>query len=658
MLSEKFNHLRHNPIYSLTLLAGSFLGGEKSCEAGSDTDLNQGNASIASSAEDAVSVSVLSELHKEKYYFLSEQLKQKEQSILLAIEQLLPPEYKEQFNRLEKRIILQSRSISLENYFENWLDYYRGHPRLEKQIQEKYAIFLKDVKSISSKLGHIPSKVELDLFEKALIKAENSARRGFQKNTKNISPESAFSLAERLERTTAVNQRRAAIEGLLDDSAKPEFSKEWGLLVDEFNKPFGWQRWDRDSLPETIFNKVMHKIDAFLLEYEKKLSISAYETDDQIIERYLVEIATYDELKKSMFESSDLGFTREFILDDGTNVRESYSTDGITFTVVKNMPDNTVVKEIFEEGLTVLREEYSPESNRELQTFFDNEGVPAVCREWGFDADNKVLLLRESNFKWDGSLNWVSDAESRNFKRFGVDGKAVFVEGYTEDFSSVAVRGMYDRQGQGFSVYSVERRRDPSMTVEGYINFLAEKLDNDDRLELFFREMLEYTPDNGEYWQSPKETVLREKNGKMLGDCEDYAFLAQAILRKQGINAHVINIPRHAECFWLSKNEDGTYNGHSIGTALYDRNGILYGEKPSSEKAGGYATKKEAVNSLMLKYKDQDFMIQYGRLYTIENDYARFLNYTTRRHYSGSLSILAPSVQNKSALSKIAAVEH
>ena len=65
-----------------------------------------------------------------------------------------------------------------------------------------------------------------------------------------------------------------------------------------------------------------------------------------------------------------------------------------------------------------------------------------------------------------------------------------------------------------------------------------------------------------EYWKTPKETV-RDKGG----DCEDFAILAQYVLKKLGYNAYVVVIKysdtefMHAIC--VLKHKDGTFSYYS-----------------------------------------------------------------------------------------------
>jgi len=90
------------------------------------------------------------------------------------------------------------------------------------------------------------------------------------------------------------------------------------------------------------------------------------------------------------------------------------------------------------------------------------------------------------------------------------------------------------------------------------------------------------------------------ENGKMLGDCDDWAFLAREILKRQGKQAFVVGLPKHAECFWIEKRIDGRFDAYSMGTSGLDYNGFR--DPNSSEAKKGYATIQEAFSSLLKKY--------------------------------------------------------
>ena len=60
---------------------------------------------------------------------------------------------------------------------------------------------------------------------------------------------------------------------------------------------------------------------------------------------------------------------------------------------------------------------------------------------------------------------------------------------------------------------------------------------------------MQYTsdPEENDIWQPALATIIRyEGDIEMHGDCDDYAFLAREILRRQGHeSAQVVRIPNH-----------------------------------------------------------------------------------------------------------------
>jgi len=73
-----------------------------------------------------------------------------------------------------------------------------------------------------------------------------------------------------------------------------------------------------------------------------------------------------------------------------------------------------------------------------------------------------------------------------------------------------------------------------------------------------------------EYWQSPKETLVLKT-----GDCEDFAFLAQALLNEIGISSSVISIQHmkegkqkgHAICVFPKERPRGYFSGQQLHTS-------------------------------------------------------------------------------------------
>ena len=72
-----------------------------------------------------------------------------------------------------------------------------------------------------------------------------------------------------------------------------------------------------------------------------------------------------------------------------------------------------------------------------------------------------------------------------------------------------------------------------------------------------------------DHWQSPEEFLARK-----VGDCEDYALLARALLRRRGITAHVLSLfgqegYAHTVCVFLDA--QGRYNVIDVDRARFPR---------------------------------------------------------------------------------------
>lgn len=183
---------------------------------------------------------------------------------------------------------------------------------------------------------------------------------------------------------------------------------------------------------------------------------------------------------------------------------------------------------------------------------------------------------------------------------------------HQETYPNICVKTFYE-----------EQQRNPTLTTDEYLDLLAQELNTPEKLHHYIQRSLKYTHDSpdpsnpflkgtsdnyGNYYQSPVETILRveqspEGKHKMLGDCEDVAFLAQEVLRRQGKAAHVVVSPNHAFCAWMEERSDGRFNAYSIDNHVLDRNGNVYGSPiydPAREQ--GYDSLSESFNAIMKKY--------------------------------------------------------
>ena len=191
-----------------------------------------------------------------------------------------------------------------------------------------------------------------------------------------------------------------------------------------------------------------------------------------------------------------------------------------------------------------------------------------------------------------------------------------------------AVALLTDENGKFLHNYLREKKENPKLTHAAYIKRLATVLETPENLAMYLRYYVRYAYDSptrdwkaegtaashGEYWQSAPETLERMDNGWLLGDCEDQAELAQAILKEMGIEAMLVLMPYHATCSWIEKNMNGRYDGYDIGNYGLEKNGVGYGVQdgiilgtrylPTTRKefAHGFATPSEAFTSVMQKF--------------------------------------------------------
>lgn len=206
---------------------------------------------------------------------------------------------------------------------------------------------------------------------------------------------------------------------------------------------------------------------------------------------------------------------------------------------------------------------------------------------------------------------------------------------------------MTDATGKRWGLYPEELEENPALTAEEYLDALGNVLRSPEELALFFRYFFAYTYDspnpedplekgtkerNGEYWQTPWQTVRRVKEGKMLGDCDDLALLARAILQRHGTKTFVITIPDHMLCTWIEREKSGLLTGRSLCTLGLDRNGRRFGVasndmivsptyRPySSGKDEGYRTPEDALASVLEKYRNNPQMKDAMRSWNFQSE--------------------------------------
>lgn len=222
-------------------------------------------------------------------------------------------------------------------------------------------------------------------------------------------------------------------------------------------------------------------------------------------------------------------------------------------------------------------------------------------------------LLSETQYAADDKIERVVNYENGEQVDEVIYGEESGTKLFSVKFKPKTSISFFDAQGNEYGNYQVEKQKNPNLTKEDYFKMLGRVFNTPERWNMFMGQYIRYkwdVPDDeleyempsgriiGDYWQTARETIENtDRVGRTLGDCEDIAFLAQSILKTQGIKAQVINIPGHAICAWIKKRPDGLYDAHGIDTGGYDMNG---GNKQ------GYLTPVAALNSLFAKYKAKD----------------------------------------------------
>lgn len=296
---------------------------------------------------------------------------------------------------------------------------------------------------------------------------------------------------------------------------------------------------------------------------------------------------------------------RELIDDDPNNPIEQKDQRVEDFVSPQSSAGNYIllyakkgIERYYQNGQIASEREYDSKTGKlKKVTLYDREGEKIDDNEF----DDKGELIKYSHY--------------------GETGKPILqhIRGTDGQFKPE----MIDDQGIGFSTFDREKEKHPEAerdkyTENQYLDMLAKKLDTPEKWSVFFENFMQYTDDvGGEKWQTAGETAKRMEKGKMLGDCDDYATLAKEILIRQGKSALVLGIPQHAICVWVEKRPDGRYDAYSLCTFGFDKNGNRYGMKPDPEKEKGYVTVQEAINSLMVKYKEEGKGVSEGIMYQV-----------------------------------------
>jgi len=110
---------------------------------------------------------------------------------------------------------------------------------------------------------------------------------------------------------------------------------------------------------------------------------------------------------------------------------------------------------------------------------------------------------------------------------------------------------------------------------------------------------------------SRRSDALAKFGGRMIGDCEDYAFFLRDVLRAGNVQPQprVLTIPGHAETVYVFKDNEGKYHSASFGTFGVDVDGKRVGgdgdrafNSSKHSQTAGFSTPDRALEVLQAKW--------------------------------------------------------
>jgi hypothetical protein len=199
-------------------------------------------------------------------------------------------------------------------------------------------------------------------------------------------------------------------------------------------------------------------------------------------------------------------------------------------------------------------------------------------------VSSTLFLLTKDNREEIQHFEVDENGEKREIQY--VVGKALYGHNYKisrDEYREITALSLGEENIRLLEVSPQADQAEKERLAELYLQELAEKLKSPEELAIFIKTFFQYTHDSpnpvanpyeegteedkGQYTQSAIETVLRQKGGQLLGDCDDYAVFAREILiRNENVAfVHLLGVPRHATCLWAEKTENG-YTLCTLGT--------------------------------------------------------------------------------------------
>lgn len=251
----------------------------------------------------------------------------------------------------------------------------------------------------------------------------------------------------------------------------------------------------------------------------------------------------------------------------------------------------------------------------------------------------------------------------------GGDSPSPYSHQYTDSDNSHLVHFSSSPRPDGLpGIFFEERQKNLLLTEEQYLDLLARELNTPEKMDAFLKTRMSFVarssasnPKRGGHLhaQTAQETSRRIENGKMLGNCADYASFGQEILQRQGKVAHILAPPGHAVCVWLEQRPNGKYDGFGLDEHGVNKNGELHYTpqrplgKGEPRTPDGYRTMIEAVNAVLQHYPDES---SDPPNYSVSPYYIPVLRTRLGLHYEDVVTIHALDPDG-SIISKIGAYE-